>query len=123
NVGAPLLHRVLDLFDEQPLPADVGKWLLENLVALRGDAAQRYLALRIQREEAIANVLRVAKRQRGFAQRDLQLFRRRRHSRRSAWQETADSSSQESVGPTFAYATGERIGRSSRREPEGIRDV
>src|ERR1700687_1807297 len=43
EIGAAIGHRLLELLDEKTLAADIGQRLIDDAVALRGDAQQRYL--------------------------------------------------------------------------------
>ena len=67
QIGAPVLQRLLQLFDKQTLAADFGQGFVENLVALGGHAQNADAALRIKRLQAVADVFGLPHRQTALA--------------------------------------------------------
>jgi hypothetical protein len=80
QIGSAIEQRNLELFREEALATDFAQRTIEDLIAGGGHAEQLYLAIRIQAEKEITNMVCLPKRESAFSRRDDKPGRRLGHA-------------------------------------------
>jgi hypothetical protein len=70
EIGSTIEESHFKLFRKEALAADFAQSTIEDLIASGGHTEQLHLAIRVQAEQEITNMMRLPKREAAFSRRD-----------------------------------------------------